>query len=74
MLTETQAAHPESLLVNDFEDKPAKTAITVAYGDGIGPEIMEATLRVLDAAGAKLDTRRVQLEVLIRSDIAETAM
>lgn len=28
--------------------------ITVAYGDGIGPEIMEATLRILDAAGADL--------------------
>ena len=30
------------------------TTITVAYGDGIGPEIMSATLRVLDAAGAGL--------------------
>lgn len=28
--------------------------ITVAYGDGIGPEIMQATLRILDAAGAGL--------------------
>ena len=28
--------------------------ITVAHGDGIGPEIMEATLRILDAAGARL--------------------
>lgn len=32
-----------------------KTPITVAYGDGIGPEIMEATLRILEAAGAALD-------------------
>jgi isocitrate dehydrogenase len=30
------------------------TTITVARGDGIGPEIMDATLRVLDAAGAPL--------------------
>ena len=30
------------------------TTITVAYGDGIGPEIMQATLRVLDAADAGL--------------------
>ena len=30
------------------------TAITVAYGDGIGPEIMRATLDILEAAGAKL--------------------
>lgn len=29
--------------------------ITVAYGDGIGPEIMNATLRILDAAGAGLE-------------------
>jgi len=29
-------------------------SITVAKGDGIGPEIMEATLRVLDAAGARI--------------------
>lgn len=29
--------------------------ITVAYGDGIGPEIMDATLRILDSAGADLD-------------------
>ncbi len=28
--------------------------ITVAHGDGIGPEIMEATLRVLTAAGASI--------------------
>jgi isocitrate dehydrogenase len=30
------------------------TPITLAYGDGIGPEIMEATLRVLKAAGANI--------------------
>lgn len=29
--------------------------ITVAYGDGIGPEIMDATLRIIEAAGAALD-------------------
>lgn len=33
---------------------PIKTPITVAYGDGIGPEIMTATLKILEAAGAKL--------------------
>jgi isocitrate dehydrogenase len=32
-----------------------KTRITVAYGDGIGPEIMQATLDVLEAAGAALE-------------------
>ena len=35
--------------------------ITVAKGDGIGPEIMDATLRVLDAAGAALDIEEVAI-------------
>ncbi|WP_026951375.1 NADP-dependent isocitrate dehydrogenase [Algoriphagus mannitolivorans] len=33
----------------------SKTKITVAYGDGIGPEIMKATLAILEAAGAQLE-------------------
>jgi isocitrate dehydrogenase len=33
---------------------PDRTPITVARGDGIGPEIMDATLEVLEAAGARL--------------------
>ena len=36
-------------------------AITVAHGDGIGPEIMEATLRVLREAGAVLDIEAVEI-------------
>ncbi len=32
-----------------------KQRITVAYGDGIGPEIMQAVLRVVQAAGAPLE-------------------
>ena len=38
-------------------NQPATGAIAtvaIAHGDGIGPEIMDATLRVLDAAGARL--------------------
>ena len=35
------------------------TSVTVAYGDGIGPEIMEASLRILTAAGADLDIDEV---------------
>ena len=35
------------------------TPITVVRGDGIGPEIMEASLAVLEAAGAKLDIEEV---------------
>lgn len=38
-----------------------KTPITVAYGDGIGPEIMEATLRILEAAGAQLDIETIEI-------------
>ncbi|QJE72242.1 NADP-dependent isocitrate dehydrogenase [Aerophototrophica crusticola] len=35
--------------------------VTVAYGDGIGPEIMEASLRVLEAGGAKLDMEVIEI-------------
>lgn len=35
--------------------------ITVARGDGIGPEIMGATLDVLDAAGARLDVETIEI-------------
>jgi len=38
-----------------------KRKITIAYGDGIGPEIMEATLRILDAAGAMIETEEIEI-------------
>lgn len=37
------------------------TPITVAHGDGIGPEIMEATLAIIQAAGAKLDIETIEI-------------
>lgn len=37
------------------------TPITVARGDGIGPEIMDATLRVLEAAGARLAIEEIEI-------------
>ena len=37
------------------------TPITVAYGDGIGPEIMEATLKILKAAKAKLKIEKIEV-------------
>jgi isocitrate dehydrogenase len=40
---------------------PSKTPITIAYGDGIGPEIMNATLRILDAAGAQIETEVIEI-------------
>jgi isocitrate dehydrogenase len=41
--------------------RPVRTKITVAEGDGIGPEIMKATLDILEAAGADLDIETVSL-------------
>ena len=38
-----------------------KCPVTVAYGDGIGPEIMDATLRIITAAGAALDIERIDI-------------
>src|SRR5947209_7740953 len=38
-----------------------KTPITVAYGDGIGPEIMDATLRIIMESGAQLDMERIEI-------------
>jgi len=38
-----------------------KTPITVARGDGIGPEIMDATLNILEAAGARLDIEEIEI-------------
>ena len=37
------------------------TKVAVAYGDGIGPEIMQATLRVLEAAGANILAERIEI-------------
>jgi len=37
------------------------TRITVAKGDGIGPEIMEATLKILKASGAKLEIEEIEI-------------
>jgi len=39
----------------------SKTPITVARGDGIGPEIMDATLKILKAAGAQLDIEEIEI-------------
>ncbi len=38
-----------------------KVKITVAYGDGIGPEIMQATLDILFAAGANVETEVIEI-------------
>lgn len=38
-----------------------KRKITIARGDGIGPEIMEATLRILHAAGAQIEIEEIEI-------------
>ena len=35
--------------------------ITVAKGDGIGPEIMDATLKILKAAGARIEWEEIEI-------------
>jgi isocitrate dehydrogenase len=37
------------------------TRITIAKGDGIGPEIMKATLSIIQAAGAKLEIDEIEV-------------
>jgi isocitrate dehydrogenase len=46
--------------------------ITVAKGDGIGPEIMDATLHILKAAGARLDIEEIEIgeKVYLRGNSA----
>lgn len=54
------AEHPSS--VTQFGSSTAlNVPITVAYGDGIGPEIMRATLDILSAAGARLDIEPIEI-------------
>src|SRR5271166_1934858 len=51
---------------------PTKTPITVAHGDGIGPEIMNATLQILEAAGAALAIETIEIgeKVYLRGNTA----
>jgi isocitrate dehydrogenase len=44
-----------------FKIKFHMTRITVAKGDGIGPEIMDATLAILEAAGAALQIDEIEV-------------
>ncbi len=53
----TQSA-PHELFASDA---PNAVPVTLAYGDGIGPEIMEATLKVLHAAGANIAFEKIEI-------------
>src|SRR5438874_12434033 len=49
-----------------------KTPITVAHGDGIGPEIMNATVQILEASGAALEIETIEIgeKVYLRGNSA----
>ncbi|MEM1284501.1 MAG: NADP-dependent isocitrate dehydrogenase [Pseudomonadota bacterium] len=55
--TATETAEPSHPLTASNTAVP----IAVAYGDGIGPEIMAASLKVLEAAGARLDPQIIEI-------------
>ncbi len=38
-----------------------KTTITIAHGDGIGPEIMASTIKILGASGARLNYDTIEI-------------
>ena len=38
-----------------------KQRVTIAKGDGIGPEIMDATLKIIQAAGAELELDEIEI-------------
>jgi isocitrate dehydrogenase len=38
-----------------------KVLITVAHGDGTGPEIMDATLHILQEGGAEIEIEPIEI-------------
>ena len=60
------------MLTADRLSAPTATIpVAVAHGDGIGPEIMGAVLRILEAAGARIDPRPIEIgERVYRSGIS----
>jgi isocitrate dehydrogenase len=55
-----------------FAPTGTKVPITVAHGDGIGPEIMDATLQIIQAAGANIDIETIEIgeQVYLRGQSA----
>lgn len=47
--------------VSDAEKHLHETPVTIAYGDGIGPKIMDATLAILSNAGAKFKPQTIDI-------------
>src|SRR5271157_4730383 len=50
----------------------ANTPITIAYGDGIGPEIMGASLHIIQEAGARIQIENIEIgeKVYLRGNTA----
>lgn len=55
------AASAERLRISAMEPAIEPARVTVANGDGIGPEVMAAVLHVLEAAGAALDFDEIKV-------------
>ena len=51
-----------------------RTPISVAYGDGIGPEIMQATLDIIQAGGAQIEIETVEIGEKVYLRGVETGM
>jgi isocitrate dehydrogenase len=60
-MTPDDAFVPATSLVPTLNPSATKVAITIAEGDGIGPEIMRAVLAILNAAGARLDYETIRI-------------
>ncbi len=43
------------------ERASSRASVAIAHGDGIGPEIIKSTLKIVEAAGATLDIHRVEM-------------
>ena len=54
-----QTSDPSTSLLSIHQGGP--TPVSIAYGDGIGPSIMAATLRILGAAGAAIAPETIEL-------------
>lgn len=63
MLSEKIHSMKDNLIVETKKEslKGKKVKIAIAQGDGIGPEIMKATLKIITAAGAKIETEHMAL-------------
>ena len=48
---------------------PKMKKITIAKGDGIGPEIMDATLKIILTAGAELEIEEVEVEEVVVDEV-----